>query len=220
MKKLFVSCQALENEPLHSSFIMSKMAIAVQQGGADGIRAQSVEDINAIAEICDLPIIGIIKRNYDDSEVYITPTAKEIDELLTTRAEIIALDATNRKRPNDEKLSDLVVKIHNAKRKAMADCATFEECKQAEILGFDYVSTTMCGYTKESEKLCGPNFALLRKCVEELNVPIIAEGKINTPEDLRKVYECGVEIAVVGGAITRPQLITEKFAKTKHENDK
>lgn len=211
--KLIVSCQALEHEPLHSSFIMGRMAKAVLEGGASGLRAQSVLDINEIASVCDEPIIGIIKQNYDDSEVFITPTSKEISDLLETRCEIIALDATSRVRPNGEKLADLVSQIHNGGRLAMADCSTFDECKKAQELGFDIVSTTLCGYTSYSEKIEGPDFALLKKCVDELNVPVIAEGKINTPEDLRRVYEeCGVFSAVVGSAITRPQLITKSFS--------
>lgn len=211
--KLIVSCQALPDEPLHSSFIMGKMAIAAKEGGASGIRAQSVEDINEISKVCDLPIIGIIKRNYSDSEVFITPTKKEVLELLSTTCEIIALDATIRKRPNDEQLSDLVDLIHKHGRIAMADCSTFEECQMAQEIGFDIISTTLCGYTSYSKKVEGPNFELLKKCVAELDTIVIAEGKINTPEDLKRVYEeCGVYSAVVGSAITRPKMITQTFA--------
>lgn len=210
--KVVVSCQALPEEPLHSSYIMSRMAVAAKQGGAAGIRAQSVEDINAIMEVCDLPMIGIIKRNYPDSDVYITASMKEIDELLTTKCQIIALDATDRPRPNGEKTEDLVARIHEAGRLAMADCSTYEECAKAQEIGFDIISTTLCGYTPYSKKVDGPNFELLKKCVDTLTVPVIAEGKINTPEDLRRVYEeCGVFSAVVGGAITRPQQITARF---------
>ena len=210
--KVVVSCQALPEEPLHSSYIMSRMAVAAKQGGAAGIRAQSVEDINAIMEVCDLPMIGIIKRNYPDSDVYITASMKEIEELLTTKCQIISLDATDRPRPNGEKTEDLVARIHEAGRLAMADCSTYEECAKAQEIGFDIISTTLCGYTPYSKKVDGPNFELLKKCVDTLTVPVIAEGKINTPEDLRRVYEeCGVFSAVVGGAITRPQQITARF---------
>ncbi len=209
--KLIVSCQALPEEPLHSSYIMSRMAVAAKEGGAAGIRAQSVEDINAIMEVCDLPMIGIIKRNYPDSGVYITATKQEVEELLTTRCQIIALDATDRPRPHGEKTEDLVAMIHAAGRLAMADCSTYEECVKAQM-GFDLVSTTLCGYTPYSKKVDGPNFELLKQCTETLTVPVIAEGKINSPEDLRRVYEeCGVYSAVVGGAITRPQQITARF---------
>jgi N-acylglucosamine-6-phosphate 2-epimerase len=209
--KLVVSCQALPHEPLHSSYIMSRMAVAAMQGGAAGIRAQSVSDINAIAEVCHLPIIGIVKRNYDDSEIYITPTMKEIEELLTTRAEIIAMDATCRKRPDGILTKELIDRVHEAGRLAMADCSTFEECLAAQEIGFDIVSTTMSGYTEYSAHLDGPNFELIRKCAAQLAVPVIAEGKIHYPEDLRKVFECGAFSAVVGGAITRPQEITARF---------
>ena len=211
--KLVVSCQALPHEPLHSSYIMSRMAVAAMEGGAAGIRAQSVQDINAIAEVCRLPIIGIVKRNYDGSEIYITPTMKEVDELLTTRAEIIAMDATCRTRPGGILTRDLVGRVHEAGRLVMADCSTFEECLAAQETGFDIVSTTMSGYTDYSPHLEGPDFDLIRKCAEELRVPVIAEGKIHYPEDLKMVFECGAFSAVVGGAITRPQEITARFVK-------
>ena len=118
--KLIVSCQALPEEPLHSDYIMGRMAIAAKEGGASGIRAQSVEQINEIMRVCDLPLIGIIKRDYPDSEVYITATRKEVEELLTTKCQIIALDATMRKRPNDEKCEDLLQLIHQNGRLAIA----------------------------------------------------------------------------------------------------
>lgn len=211
--KLVVSCQALDDEPLHSSFIMGRMALAAQMGGAAGIRAQSKEDIDEIMKVVDLPVIGIVKRTYPDSEIYITPTKKEIDELLTTKCQMIAIDATNRKRPNNEKLEDLVQYIHAHNRLAMADCSTYEECMHAERIGFDCVSTTLCGYTPYSEGIDGPNLPLLKKLCESCKVPVLAEGKINTPEDLKAVYEVGVYSAVVGGAITRPKQITERFVE-------
>lgn len=212
-EKLIVSCQALPDEPLHSSFIMGRMAIAAQEGGASGIRAQSVEDILEIQKQVDLPIIGIIKKNYPDSDVFITPTKEEVEALLTTNCEIIALDATTRRRPNDEKIEDLVKIIHSNGKLAMADCSTLEECLQAEKIGFDILSTTLFGYTNYSENYDGPDFESIKKIVELTNTPVIAEGKINTPDDLKRVYECGVFSAVVGSAITRPQLITKKFAE-------
>ena len=211
--KLIVSCQALPDEPLHSSFIMGRMALAATQGGASGIRAQSKEDILEIEKNTDLPIIGIVKRNYPDSDIYITPTKKEVDELLETRSEMIALDATDRPRPNGEKIEDLVKYIHENGRLAMADCSTYEECMEAERIGFDCVSTTLCGYTPYSEKFDGPNFPLMKKLVADLKVPLIAEGKINTPEDLKEALDLGCYCAVVGGAITRPKGITERFVE-------
>lgn len=209
--KLIVSCQALEDEPLHSSFIMGRMALAAKEGGASGIRAQGIEDINEIKKIVDLPVIGIIKRSYDDSEIYITPTLKEVGDLLNTECEMIALDATMRKRPNDEKLEDLVKAIHEGGKLAMADISTLEEGIQAEKLGFDCISTTLSGYTPYSTQSPTVDIPLLKALVEKVSVPVICEGKINTPEDLKEAFNKGAYSAVVGGAITRPQQITKRF---------
>ena len=147
------------------------------------------------------------------TEIYITPTMKEVEELLSTRAEIIALDATDRERPGGVLTKVLVDRIHGEGRLAMADCSIFEECLAAQEMGFDIVSTTLSGYTEYSSKQEGPDFSLIRRCAEELSVPVIAEGRIHCPEDLKKAFECGAFSAVVGGAITRPQEITARFVK-------
>lgn len=208
---LIVSCQALEDEPLHSSFIMGRMALAAKQGGAVGIRANSPVDINEIKKITGLPIIGIIKRDYPDSEIYITPTIKEVDELLNSECEIIAVDATNRKRPNNESLQNLVARVHEYGKLIMADVSTFEEAKAAEKLGFDIVSTTMSGYTNYSRQLVGPDIELIKECVKDIKIPVIAEGRIATVEDLEVILKLGVHAVVMGSIITRPQLITKKY---------
>lgn len=209
--KLIVSCQALEDEPLHSSFIMGRMARAAKEGGAVAIRAQGVEDIVEIKEATRLPVIGIIKKCYDDSEIYITPTKEEVDKLLTTKCEMIALDATNRTRPNGESLKDLIDYIKENGVLVMADISTYEEAVKAEELGVDCVSTTLSGYTDYSTQGDGPDLDLISKLAKELKIPVIGEGKINTPDELRQAFQCGAHSCVVGGAITRPQLITKKF---------
>ncbi|CZR97634.1 MULTISPECIES: N-acetylmannosamine-6-phosphate 2-epimerase [unclassified Clostridioides] len=211
--KLIVSCQALENEPLHSPFIMGRMAKAAMEGGAVGIRAQGVDDIIEIKKVTGLPVIGIIKRNYEDSDIYITPTKKEVDELLTTGCEMIALDATNRVRPNNEDLKEIIKYIKENGVLVMADVSNYDEAVKAQEYGVDCVSTTLSGYTPYTEVLEGPDFALMERLVKDLEIPVIAEGKVNTPQDLKKVFELGVHSSVVGSAITRPQLITEKFVK-------
>ncbi|UWD46883.1 N-acetylmannosamine-6-phosphate 2-epimerase [Clostridioides difficile] len=211
--RLIVSCQALENEPLHSSFIMGRMARAAKEGGAVGIRAQGVDDIIEIKKVTGLPVIGIIKRNYEDSDIYITPTKKEVDELLTTGCEMIALDATNRVRPNNEDLKEIINYIKENNVLVMADISNYDEAVKAQEYGVDCVSTTLSGYTPYTEVLDGPDFVLMERLVKDLEIPVIAEGKVNTPQDLKKVFEIGVHSSVVGSAITRPQLITEKFVK-------
>ena len=143
---------------------------------------------------------------------------KEIEELLSTRAEIIAMDATCRKRPGGVPTKDLVDRVHEAGRLAMADCSTFEECLAAQETGFDIVSTTLSGYTEYSPKLEGPDFDLIRRCADELSVPVIAEGRIHYPEELKMAFECGAFSAVVGGAITRPQEITARFVSSIAKN--
>ena len=216
--KLVISCQALPGEPLHSPMIMGRMALAAKNAGAAGIRAQGVADIIEIKQVTGLPVIGIIKRNYPDSEVFITATKKEVQELLATDCEMIALDATIRPRPHGELLQDLLDQIHAANRLAMADCSTVEEAKIAEEMGFDCVSTTLAGYTSYSTQTSGPDVELVKQLVKDCQIPVIAEGKIHTPEQLKEIMDLGVYSAVVGGAITRPQEIAQRFiAKLEEE---
>lgn len=217
---LIVSCQALETEPLHSSLIMSKMALAAKEGGAKGIRANSVADINAIKEEVDLPVIGIIKRDYPDSPVYITATKREVTELLTTEAEIIALDGTKQVRPHNEQLADLVGLIHEGGRLAMADVSTLEEAIAAEKIGFDIVSTTLAGYTPYSRKTEEPDFDLLAAVVKSVKIPVIMEGHTYLPEHVTEALKIGAYSVVVGSIITRPQLITERYVKATRMGQK
>lgn len=213
--KLVVSCQALENEPLHSSFIMSKMALAAKMGGAAGIRANSKADILAIKEEVSLPVIGIVKRDYEDSEVFITATQKELEELLESGCEMIAMDATSRKRPGGVALEDLVTFLRkkNPAVQLMADISTIEEARTAEQQGFDCVSTTLYGYTNETKgsKLYEKDFNFLKSILKEVSIPVIAEGNIETPEMAKQALAIGAHSIVVGGAITRPHQITARF---------
>ena len=212
--KLIVSCQALPQEPLHSSFIMGRMARAAKEGGAAGIRANTKEDIKEIQEVTGLPVIGIVKRDYPDSAVYITPTMKEIDALAATGVEIIALDATDRPRPNGLDL-DTLFKEARAKypnQLFMADCSCYEDCKHAAEIGFDLVGTTLCGYTAKTKGTAIPNYDLLSRITTDLNVPVIAEGGVWERGQLQ-VFSYPVHAAVIGTAITRPRDITRRFVE-------
>ena len=215
--KLIVSCQALPDEPLHSDFIMARMAVAAKEGGASGIRANSVVDIAAIRKAVDLPIIGIIKRDYQGADVYITATMKEVDELMTVRPDIIAIDATTSTRPNGASLKEFFQKVKEkyTDQLWMADCSTIDEMLTADQLGFDFIGTTLVGYTKQSQgdKIESNDFEIIRKALSELSHPLIAEGNIDTPDKVRRVLELGAYSVVVGSAITRPQLITKKFVE-------
>ncbi|HCY5888036.1 TPA: N-acetylmannosamine-6-phosphate 2-epimerase [Staphylococcus aureus] len=213
---LIVSCQALPDEPLHSSFIMSKMALAAYEGGAVGIRANTKEDILAIKETVDLPVIGIVKRDYDRSDVFITATSKEVDELIESQCEVIALDATLQQRPK-ETLDELVsyIRTHAPNVEIMADIATVEEAKNAARLGFDYIGTTLHGYTSytQGQLLYQNDFQFLKDVLQSVDAKVIAEGNVITPDMYKRVMDIGVHCSVVGGAITRPKEITKRFVQ-------
>lgn len=209
--KLIVSCQALEGEPLYGSDIMRKMALAAKEGGASAIRANGVEDIIAIKEETNLPVIGLIKRDYPNCDVYITPTVKEIKELITSGCEIIAMDATNRCHPDGVSLKEKVNLIHKAGLLAMGDISTEAEAIKAQKVGFDLVSTTLSGYTSYSKQQEKPDIELVETLVEKLSIPVIAEGRITTLEEFKAIKAKKPYAIVVGSAITRPQLITKRF---------
>ncbi len=204
---LIVSCQALPEEPLHSSFIMGRMAVAAKEGGAIGIRANSVEDIEEIKKNVDLPIIGIIKKVYAEGKPYITPTLTEVDALVRAGVDVIAVDATI----NQD--VDFLHKLHEKypQQKFMADISTEEEGLRADEIGFDFVGLTLLGYTPQSKGL--DKFQVLGSLIAKCSHPVIAEGNFSTPEQAAKAMESGAYAVVVGSAITRPQCITRRFAE-------
>ena len=213
----------MPDEPLHSSFIMGRMALAAKQGGAAGIRANTKEDIKEIRSQVDLPIIGIVKRDYDDSDIYITPTMKEIEELMEVKPEIIAMDATIATRPGGKNIDEFFkeVKEKYPEQLFMADCSTVDEALHADELGFDFIGTTMVGYTSQSkgDKIEANDFEILRKIVSNVKHKVIAEGNINTPQKARRVVELGAYSVVVGSIITRPQLITKSFVEEMEKDN-
>lgn len=215
---LIVSCQALEDEPLHSSFIMSRMALAAEQAGAVGIRANTAADIAAIRRLVTLPIIGILKRVHADSNVYITPTVTEFDELLPAAPQMIATDATNRLRPHGLTLTEWVQHARSASpgTQLMADVDTVAAAVTAAELGFDTISTTLHGYTEQTRgnAFADDDLAFLREVLHAVDgLPVIAEGNVSTPEMARRALDLGAHAVVVGGAITRPQQIAARFTE-------
>lgn len=210
---LVVSCQALETEPLYSSYIMGRMAFAAMEGGAVGIRANTPEDIREIKKTVDLPVIGLYKVVTEGSDVYITPTMEEVDALMEVGPEIIAMDATDRMRANGMTISEFFPKVREKYPDMifMADCSTFQDALRAQSLGFDLAGTTLCGYTKETAGTQIPCYDMLRKMSGELTIPVIAEGGIWERGQLKEAFACGIHAAVVGTAITRPRDITRRF---------
>ncbi len=212
---LIVSCQALQTEPLHSSYIMARMAFAAKEGGAAGIRANTPEDIAEIRKQVDLPIIGLYKAEYPDSEVYITPTMREIDALMEVRPDVIAMDATDRIRPDGMRLESFIerARAEYPDMLFMADCSCYEDALRAQELGFDLAGTTLRGYTPATKGIAIPDYEMLHQMTHQLTIPVIAEGGIWEVDDLKKVFTEPVLAAVIGTAITRPREITRRFVQ-------
>lgn len=210
--RLIVSCQALPHEPLFGAEVMARMALAAQQGGAAAIRANSPADIRAIRAALSLPIIGLHKVEMPGYEVYITPTLACAQEVAAAGADIIAVDATQRPHPEFDHLAEFIAAIHAATgRPVLADISTYEEGLAAEAAGADLVSTTMSGYTVYSPGLLGPDLELVARLAARLKVPLLAEGRYHTPQQVVQAFTAGATAVVVGGAITRPQEITRRF---------
>lgn len=216
--KVVVSCQAMPSEPLYLEKCMVAMMKSVVKGGAGGLRVAGARDVKNAKHLFDVPIIGLTKPDIIPSNwqeiVYITPTLKEVIELVEAGADIIAFDGTMRERPNGAKLEELIkyVKINN--RVSMADISTLEEGINAEKLGVNILSTTLSGYTQFSQNRGnGPDFELLKQLVDNTNLPVVLEGRIWEPEEVDKAFELGAHCVVIGSAITRPQLITKRFVQ-------
>ena len=214
---LIASCQATPSPSLENPDILAAIAEAVVAGGAVGIRADGPENVRAIRERTKVPIIGIWKRIFPDSEVFITPRLQDILAVADTDAEVVALDATSRPRPDGETLEMVVqeAKAHCTSL-LMADVSNFEEGVRAAELGFDLVSTTLSGYVGDStETPKGPDLDLVERLSQHLedSAPVVAEGRISTPDQATEAINRGAFCVVVGTAITRPQTLTQDFCK-------
>ena len=211
---LIVSCQAISGNPLHDTGTMPLMAMAAEKGGAKGIRANGQDDIRAIKAATKLPVIGIYKTEPSADSVYITPTFEAAKLVADAGADVIALDATARPRPDGVPLGDLIRRIKAELGKAvMADISVFDEGVAAARIGCDLVATTLSGYTAYSQKMPGPDFELIARLAAETGAPIVAEGRLWTHDDVREALTRGAFAVVIGKAITNPMAITKKFVE-------
>ncbi len=211
--QLIVSCQALPDEALFGSDIMARMAKAAAQGGARAIRANTPVDVKAIRQAVELPIIGLYKDKLPGYEIIITPTLKHALEIAAAGADIIAVDSTSRPHPDGD-LAGFYAKIHSqCDCLIMADISTLEEGLSAEAAGADMLSTTLSGYTSYSPQQSLPDLNLVSQLAARSSIPVIAEGRYHTPEQVKQALENGAVSVVVGGAITRPRQITERYVQ-------
>ena len=210
--RLIVSCQALPGNPFHGAAFMAAMAKAAEQGGAGGIRANGTCDIREIRKKVKIPIIGINKAEASKKTPYITPTYEMAEAVFETGSDIIALDATSRERPGGISAAKLIKDIREKLGvPVMADVSTFEEGIAAADAGADIVATTLSGYTEYSPFQEEPDLKLVEKLAAKLNIPVIAEGRYNSPEYADAALGVGAFAVVVGKIISNPEFITRRF---------
>lgn len=213
---IIVSCQATPGEPLYDRerSVMPLMARAAKLAGAKMIRTSSSRDIIEIKEETGLPVIGLIKREYPGFQGRITMTMCEVDECMAAGADIVSIDCTDCMRGDGLTPAEFLKTVREKYKNIiiMADCATFDEALATYEAGADLVGTTMNGYTPQTaSEADDPNFELVARLAKALPCPVIAEGRIHTPEQARKMLEQGAWAVVVGGAITRPLEIASRF---------
>lgn len=213
--QIIVSCQAGPDEPLHGAVYMAAMARAAKVGGAAGIRTNGADDVAAICAEVPLPVIGINKHSYPDSEVYITPTFEDARLVVEAGAKMVALDATPRSRPGGITLARLVEQIHEQLNvPVMGDLSCIEDAHMAEAAGIDFLGTTLSGYTTHGRPaIPGPDLEFITLLAQFSRKPVIAEGRFSDPTQVAEAFARGAFAVVVGGAITRPQDITRRFVE-------
>lgn len=211
---LIVSCQASAESPLNHPEIIAALASAAEREHAVAVRINGVADISAVRKRVKIPIIGIEKVYTDGSPVYITPTYASVDRVVQAGANIVALDCTARPRPNGESLEEIVGRTRRELQAAiMADVATLEDGLKAAELAVDLVSTTLCGYTDETRDCPSPAFDLLDRLVREIKVPVVLEGRVHSPDHVRRAFGLGAYAVVVGTAITNIEWLTRRFVE-------
>ncbi|WP_342029448.1 N-acetylmannosamine-6-phosphate 2-epimerase [Vibrio sp. S9_S30] len=202
-----VSIQPVVGSPMDNTHIIVAMALSVQQAGAKALRIEGAENVAAVSEAVDIPIIGIVKRDLTDSQVRITPFLSDVESLAKAGASIIAFDATNRSRP--ESREQIVETIKRLGCIAMADCSCFEDGMWAHNHHVDIVGTTLSGYI-EGDVPSEPDLQLVKQ-FSEAGFFTMAEGRYHTPELAAKAIEYGAVAVTVGSALTRLEVVTNWF---------
>ncbi|MFC9755983.1 N-acetylmannosamine-6-phosphate 2-epimerase [Streptomyces sp. NPDC056921] len=209
--KLIVSCQAPPGDPMRETGTLVRLAESAVAGGGAAIRANEPEVVAAIVEAVDLPVIGLWKDG--DVGVYITPTVRHALAIVEAGADVVAADATDRPRPDGSTFAELVTAVHEAGALVMADVSTLAEGIAAAGQGADFVSTTLSGYVPGTPKQTGPDLGLVAGLAAAIDVPVVAEGRINTPVEAAEALARGAHSVVVGTAITAPTALTARFVE-------
>ncbi|MFF3954893.1 N-acetylmannosamine-6-phosphate 2-epimerase [Streptomyces sp. NPDC001890] len=207
--KLIVSCQAPPGDPMRETGTLVRLAESAVAGGGAAIRANEPEVVAAIVEAVDLPVIGLWKDG--DVGVYITPTVRHALAIVEAGADVVAADATDRPRPDGSTFAELVAAVHEAGALVMADVSTLAEGVAAAGQGADFVSTTLSGYVPGTPKQTGPDLGLVAELAAAIDVPVVAEGRINTPGEAAEALARGAHSVVIGTAITAPTALTARF---------
>lgn len=210
--KLLVSCQASKGDPLDDLETLRRLATAVLNGGAAGLRAEGCQSVAAFRELTSLPIIGLVKTTDRNGDVYITPGFAAAKSVNDAGADVIALDCTRRRLSEPEPWTTIISRIHSELGRAVcADIASIEDALLAQAAGADMVATTLRGYTPDTRGIRGVDWPFLEQLLSAVEVPIILEGHVTAPDEVRRALSLGVHAVIVGSAITRPQTITERF---------
>lgn len=206
---LVVSCQAYPGEPMRNPDTMARIAKAAVEGGASGIRLQGPNDIAAARDL-RVPVIGLWKDGTDP--VVITPTLDHAIAVRDAGADIVALDGTRRARPDGRTLAETISALRaSGDVLVMADCGSVDDAIAAATAGADILGTTLAGYTGERPKTDGPDLDLIAAIAAHLALPLMAEGRVRTPQDAAAALAAGATSVCVGTAITHPSTITGWF---------
>ncbi|WNM38934.1 putative N-acetylmannosamine-6-phosphate 2-epimerase [Micromonospora halotolerans] len=210
---LVVSCQPLPDDPedpMRDPYVQARVAAAVVRGGAVAVRVNGPDDITAVRPVVDVPVIGLYKHGTEG--VVITPTAAHALDVALAGADIVAVDATDRPRPDGRTFADTVRLIRERTDVLiLADVATATEGVAAVEAGADAVATTLSGYTPASPPTDGPDLGLVARLAAQLSVPVIAEGRYRTTEQIGRAFDAGAHAVVMGNAVTSPLWITRRL---------
>ena len=211
---LIVSCQSEGDDPFNSPHLMVKFALSAKMGGAVGVRTEGIQNIKTFRAEVDLPLIGIIDGQFENGWICVTPDFKDVEAILNAGADMVALDVTPRKRPNGMDGIEFFDEVRNRfDIPLIADISTFEEGIRAAEMGADAIATTLSGYTEQTQKYLTdePDFQLIEELSRAVKIPVMAQGRIWTPQQAKHALTLGAFCAVAGTAITRPRMVTKKF---------